>query len=112
MELDFTQITSVLSYKPGWFYSFEPGHGGRPYTTGCRDKVIIHARVEDSKHPGVMVNFKMGRVIPNAVRNDTRMFVDWVHDITIEAEMHEVNEFFRFGGVLLYDPHHVEQEQS
>jgi hypothetical protein len=109
MELDYTQITAVLSYKPGWFYTYEAGSGGKPYTTGVRDKVIIHARVEDSKQPGVMVNFKMGRVIPNVVRNDQQAFVDWVHDITIEAEMHEVNEFFRFAGVLLYDPHHVEQ---
>jgi hypothetical protein len=103
MELDYTQITAVLSYKPGWFYSYEPG---------VRDRVIIHAKVEDSKHPGVMVNFKMGRVIPNVVRQNQQAFVDWVHDITIEAEIHETNEFFRFAGVLLYDPHHVEQEQS
>jgi hypothetical protein len=98
VDLDYTQITSVLSYKPGWFYTFEPG---------VRDKVVIHAKVEDSHQPGVMVNFKMGRVIPSVVRNSTQAFVDWVHDITIEAEIHEVNEFFRFAGELLYDPHRV-----
>jgi hypothetical protein len=105
MELDYTQITAVLSYKKGWFYTYEPGNGGKPYTTGVRDKVVIHAEVEDSRDPGTRVKFMMRRVIPNVVRNDQRMFIDWVHDITIEAEMHEVNEFFRFAGELLYDPH-------
>lgn len=99
MDLDFTQLTAVLSYKPGWFYSFEPG---------VRDRVIIHATVQDSHSPtGEIVKFKMGRIIPNAVRDNQSKFVDWVHDITIEAEIHEVNEFFRFAGVLLYDPHQV-----
>lgn len=104
MGLDYTQITAVLSYKKGWFYTYEPG---------VRDRVIIHATVENSKNPGEVVQFKMGRVIPNAVRNNTRDFVDWVHDITIEAEIHETNEFFRFAGELIYDPHKVTQvEQS
>lgn len=97
--MDITEIAKSITYKPGWFFTYEPG---------IRDQFVIHAEVIDSR-TGEIAHFKMRRVVPSALPKDTMSFLAWVKDILLEAELHELREFLRFNGVLVDDPHEVEK---
>ncbi len=97
--MDYNKIAADITYKPGWFFTYEPG---------VRDQFVIHGEVADSR-TGDTVRFKMRRIIPSALPKDMFMFLEWVKDILIEAEIHELREFLRFRGVLLDGPHQVEK---
>jgi hypothetical protein len=40
--------------------------------------------------------------------DDEAVFLGWVRHQLIKAEMHELDEFFRYRGILVNDPHKEE----
>jgi hypothetical protein len=95
--MDYQHIIENITYKPQWTFTYGEKHG-HPwlYITAA----VPHATT------GKPVKFRMQRIIPaNLIHEEPIPFMEWVKLLIIEAELHEVDEFLRYGGVLLSDPH-------
>lgn len=95
--MDYGNLISRIKYKPGWAFRYfrdEWGHW-----------LQIRATVP---HSGTYepTTFTFNRLIP--VLPDTRLFLSWVKSVLMEAELHELREFFQFDGDLVDDPHKAE----
>ena len=86
-----------LSYKPGWKFTLN-------YRSTGRHSMWVTAKVQHSTTLE-WVTFDFERMIPKSVYDDLDGFLQWVEDITLEAEFHELREFLRFKGHLVNDPH-------
>jgi hypothetical protein len=82
-------MAAKLSYKPGWHFWIEED--------GRRPRLVLKASVLHSQtlEP---VSFEVRRLVPAIAQGSTRAFVSWAKDITEEAEIHELREFFRYDG--------------
>jgi hypothetical protein len=91
------EIIKDCGHKPGWSFGYEPG---------VYPLLLIHARVPNSRGPGD-IEFTVKRVIPDYVRKlgSAAAIVQWVKEMVIEAEIHEVREFFSYKGKIFDDPH-------
>jgi hypothetical protein len=91
-------IIKSCSYKPGWSFDYEPGV--HPF-------LLITARVPNSRGPGE-IEFTIKRLIPDDTRTlSAAQVCNWVKTMVIEAEVHEVREFFKYQGVVVDDPHQL-----
>lgn len=83
-----------LRYKPGWEFSLRNEEWG--------PVLDIHATVPHSVtlEP---TTFLFTRIIP--LMTSRTAFKNWVKTLLLEAEIHEMREFFRFDGELVDDPH-------
>jgi hypothetical protein len=93
------EIIKDCEHRPGWSFDYEPG---------IYPLLLIHARVQNSRGPGD-IEFTVKRVIPNYVRRlgSAAAIVQWVKEMVIEAEIHEVREFFKYKGKVFDDPHEL-----
>lgn len=92
------QIIRDCTYKPGWSFDYEPGV--HPF-------LLITARVPNSRGPGE-IEFTIKRLIPDDTRTlSAAQVCNWVKTMVIEAEVHEVREFFMYQGVVVDDPHQL-----
>jgi hypothetical protein len=89
------EIIGKLSYKPGWDFALEQRAG--------RDTLVIGATVQHSETLET-VRFQIRRLIPEVIITQEGL-LSWVEDMLIEAEIHELREFFRYDGELVDDPH-------
>lgn len=96
-------ILARFTYKKGWrFKSYTRCRG--PYaevvlkisiTTDCADR------------PGEVIELSGTYTVDGLVAKsyDERRWLLWLRERIIEAEKHEVDEFFQIGGVKIFDPH-------
>lgn len=87
---------SEIKYKPGWEFTHQFKEWGHV--------MDIHATVPHAVTLEPMT-FLFSRVIPIGVESDEALFLKWAKAILVEAEVHELDEFFRFRGELVNDPH-------
>lgn len=93
------KTVASLTYKPGWAFTYVPGDG-----TARPDMLVIRAYVLHSETLKP-VTFEIKRVIPRSVKLYVPTFISWVEDMLMEAEIHEMREFFRYKGVVWDNPH-------
>lgn len=91
------QIIKDCTYKPGWTFDYEPGEW---------PMLLITARVPNSRGEGE-IEFTIKRVIPDHVRKlgSAAGICEFIKTCVIEAEVHEVREFFMYQGIVVDDPH-------
>ena len=94
--IDLEKMISKLSYKPGWTFGFQHD---RFY-----DVLILGGIVPDSRDPGKMLPFSTRRPIPDFLLTREHL-LSWVRQLLLEAEYHELREYFRYDGELVDDPH-------
>lgn len=94
------QIVDLITYKPGWSIilaqdKLDPY--GRLY-------VQIAASTPDSTNPSNVVPWKSAKhyLSPFMCRQE---IVGTVYHAIERAELHEMNEFFRYKGASIYNPH-------
>jgi hypothetical protein len=98
--VDTEKTISKLSYKPGWTFAH------------CKDQfydvLVISGLVPDSRNPSRMLAFETRRPIPRYLQNASQgEFLSWVGQLLLEAEYHELREYFRYDGKLVDNPHKV-----
>jgi len=97
---DTEKITGKLSYKPGWAFAYAKDQ--------FYDVLIISGLVPDSRDPSRMLAFETRRPVPGYLRTASQDdFLDWVGQLLLEAEYHELREYFRYDGELVDNPHKV-----
>lgn len=108
-----------MSYKPGWTLEVvEPlsyldaleryARGG--FLGSFGSVLVVRFEARDSVHPERTTPIAIGAqdVIPAyfAEMRDAEAFRDWVHSILHDKiERHETDEWFRYNGELVNDPH-------
>lgn len=110
-HLKWEQFFKDFSYKPNW--EFDYIHE----VDWDIQKVVITMRVPDSRRPVPEAEFDvMGRrqVIPMVPVSKTVILgrfageqyaKDYIRHHIIDMEIHEVEEWFRYKGELVFDPH-------
>lgn len=93
-------IVDQITYKPGWSIilahdQLDPA--GRSY-------IQIAAATPDSTNPSNIVPWKSAKhyLSPFMCRQE---IVGTVYHAVERAELHEMNEFFRYKGASIYNPH-------
>jgi hypothetical protein len=89
---------SNLKYKPGWKFALtDYGYGDALEIIGCAydSRALAPTPIE----------FVMSRLVPASVTSSVDSFTAWVKTLLMEAEFHELREFFRYKGELVDDPH-------
>jgi hypothetical protein len=94
-----------ITYKPGWRFEVSSSYG----STGSPDAISLYAyhRQPDANRSGEMVQL----VCPTSWTEDElsdltdAQLVDRIRRLIIEAEMHEVEEWLKFDGICVVDPH-------
>jgi hypothetical protein len=94
------QIIDLITYKPGWMIILEHDQldpDGRLY-------IQIAAATPDSTNPANVVPWKSAKhyLSPFMCRQE---IVGTVYHAIERAELHEMNEFFRYKGASIYNPH-------
>lgn len=92
--MDYGERVRKIRYKPGWKFTYK--------MTDWGPTIDIHATVPHSVtlEP---TTFLFTRLIPELPGED--LFKAWVKTVLAEAELHELDEFFRYDGKLVNDPH-------
>lgn len=87
------------TYKPGWGLTFSE-HAGWIY-------LDIRYLAPDSRGSGQTVKIGRTQVVPAhvTVHRDPDRFQRWLHMLTRDMELHELDEWFRCDGELVNDPH-------
>jgi len=94
-ELECITIISNISYKPGWTFGtkFEKG------------KFLFSLKVEGicstNKTPFGATKFET----PDYESMDEMDLIKWVYEKVRWFERHEMDEWFEYKGVKIYDPH-------
>lgn len=95
------QLIEALKYKPGWTFAVAMNDA-----TGL-PMLDIRMEVPDSRGSGRIVSVYNGAVIPPPFvreRNERR-FWDFVRFEIRKLEEHEMDEWIRVNGELVFDPH-------
>lgn len=92
----------LLEYKPNWMTYLavefsEDGSGGLTF--------FVVSNTENSLDPGKRIRVRHGFLVPPA-SYDLKNWKAWLVDRLGDVEMHERNEFVKFGGVREFAPHH------
>lgn len=103
--MDAEQVIKDISYKRGWSFTFKDGK-----SVGAQQAwpmLHITAVVPNARGEGE-IEFVIKRLIPDFVMNDSAaMLLEWVKTQIMGAEFHEIDEFFKYKGALVDDPHQV-----
>lgn len=91
-----------IKYKHGWNLDIEelPAWSGRHW-------LLISFRAPDAYATGsVIPEVKIGKreLVPHYFQNVDH-FVHWVFHQIKNTEIHEASEWFRYEGMMLFDPH-------
>ena len=92
--MDYSAAVSKIKYKPGWSFH----HVNDEWGHTMRIMALVPHSV--TLEPTL---FQFVRIIPPLP--DETAFKGWMRVILKEAELHELDEFFRFDGELVNDPH-------
>lgn len=98
--IDLEEATEKLRYKPAWkFQAGIASPGSLNYYTLTITAAVLHSETFEP------VTFEIRRVIPRVALSRTAAFYSWVEDMIMEAEIHEIREFFRVDGKVWDNPH-------
>lgn len=89
-------LLGSLTYKPGWCFKVG-GPGGR--------SLCIHATTPDSNNPARSRTTQHMFTIPDDLEDPQR----WVFDRLLDAERHEVGEFYAIDGFRPFFPYHQDE---
>jgi 5-methylcytosine-specific restriction endonuclease McrA len=102
--MDVAAVIEGITYKPGWRLSVTRRQdylfGGSPGVNLLR----ITAEVPDARHPGRTTTVTADNFIPEYVDSEEHL-LRWVRHALTQVELHERDEFFRYQGDLVNDPH-------
>ena len=92
-------LVAQITYKPGWQVLFELDKlgGNRPY-------IQISAATPDSTNPAKVVPWRSAKHYLSSFMCRQEVIGTVYHAIE-RAELHEMNEFFRYKGASIYNPH-------
>jgi hypothetical protein len=93
-------LAASLVYKPGWLFKVA-GPEGR--------FLCVFANTPDSLRPGDKRVTQHQFEYPAEALADERAWCRWVFDCLLQAERHEAAEFFRFGELRPFWPHHQDE---
>lgn len=93
---DIEGVLAQVEYRPGWAFTVKGGH---PEGT----QLNIRAEVEDAYNRGMMVTLSIDTFIPPCPR--PRDFLRWLAWRLERIEIHESQEWFRWRGQIVRDPH-------
>lgn len=75
--------------------------------------INIHADVEDSRNPGQRIVVTTPTLVPEDMDlADETLFLSFLRQALIKFAIHEVDEWFRYRGKLVNDPHSAEYYYS
>jgi hypothetical protein len=110
--LGLTEMRAMLAkvrYKPGWSFYLKEVTPESYYFDGCAS-VTVFCDVPDTYHPEFTVQISASYPVPYYLP-DEEAFLHWLRGYVINAvEQHESDEWFRYEGVLVNDPHAVKPE--
>ena len=105
MEIeDFKAVVNSTTYKPGWRFELAYDESMAAGMMGQRLKVI-HEVV--STVTGEIIDVELQRALSDRHIDslNTESAREWVHDIILSAERHEMYEHLRFDGEHFVPPH-------
>jgi hypothetical protein len=98
--LEFIALISEITYKPGWYFRTGVEDGRMWFQVGVTEEAeISFDPIEGKKVPWRGAKHYLS---PHMCRNE---IVTGVKHAIDHAEMHEVNEWFRYRGASIYNPH-------
>lgn len=102
---DMQMVLDDLEYKPDWAFMMGLEWPATLYLT---------RRVPDSTRPDhPMVKVIAAVIVPPPMRTGNGYtFLQWVKGEIRKQEIHEMDEFLRYKGELLHDPHHRDQRMA
>lgn len=96
------RLLDRVEYKPGWRFQVMPDGPGRILLVAIREDVL-DAYGSGKRSPQMTAQ---GLPASDVIGDGSdEMWVHVVHDVLSRAEQHEVDEWFRVGGVRPFDPH-------
>lgn len=96
------EIVAAISYKPGWSFRVEQiDNNGHFFIQVCVDETADAAR---DIRTGEVAAWRGGKMLisQHMTRNE---IVRTAHKAVVSAEMHELDEHFRFRGKAIFNPH-------
>jgi hypothetical protein len=96
-------VLADLTYKPGWTFSVYDGDWEGQH-------LAITARVPDAVRPPAMVVLDVHSQLPPIP--DEAYLVRWIAWRLGRIELHEMREFLRLRGAVVYDPHAANAERD
>lgn len=98
--LEFMAIIGNIDYKPGWYFRTDIEEGRMWFQVGVTEE----AEISFDPIAGKKVPWRGAKhyLSPHMCRNEIVTAVKHAID---RAEMHEVNEWFRYKGRSIYNPH-------
>lgn len=106
---DIAQVIKDIAYKQGWTFEFKDSSCAETHEHEQQAWPTLHitARVPNARGEGE-IEFTVKRLIPDFVLKDSAaILVSWVKTQIQGVEFHEVDEFFKYKGKLVDDPHQV-----
>ena len=96
------EFIKTVTYKPNWKFEIEEGWEGQ-------EVLAIKVKLEDSRNPGspalVTNRIDLRMFESHGDSNKQSILRSWIN----KMEQHEIDEWLRFGGVLVFDPHKDER---
>jgi hypothetical protein len=89
------EVVSRVTYKPGWTFEIYEGHWEGPH-------IAIHTVLPDSTGEGKLTICVHSMIPP---QKNTESFLEWLAWRLARIEVHEMREFFKYEGRVIYDPH-------
>ena len=97
---EFKSIIEQITYKSGWYFRTGVEFGRMWVQVGVTEDAEISYDVIEKKRVGW--RGAKHYLSEHMCRNE---IVSTVHHAIVRAEMHEVNEWFRYKGRAIYNPH-------
>lgn len=102
-------LLSRVRYKPGWRFYLEGRDGDYAgFLRGHDLMMVIEADVPDSRYTGDPAECPLVSIrkpVSLSLMIDGPHFLRWLRHQIIEMEVHELDEFLRYDGELVNDPH-------
>jgi hypothetical protein len=92
-----------LSYKPGWSWAVWDGRWEGQH-------IVIGAKVPDAYNPGEFVVLDVHSMLPPM--RDTAALEEWLAWRLGRLEVHEMREFFKRDGRVIFDPHGADADHD
>lgn len=94
-------LAAGFTYKPGWSFVLDPGAG----IAAAARLLTITMDVPDVHQPARRILAARTYAVPHeSIAVDTQWWARWLRERINEMEQHEIDEWFRVGGVPAFDP--------
>lgn len=98
LEGPLRDLLRVFTYRPGWTFEVDAG------------QLHIRAEVVDTDDVRRTCVITDRRALPlHSLRSghvDDKFWMQWLREAILSVERHEMDEFFKVGGVKVFDPHY------